>query len=124
MLAKGKGYISMEDFRKIFDLPEDAEIVNVDILDGNVVFKMLSAEEVEGKFSKVRSYSLMRKFKLNKDDDLYTGGTTTSLDSSRASSTYVDFNVNVNGDDVNKIADEIYKSINESIDKNIRKGWK
>lgn len=65
MLAKGKGAISVERFREMFDLPEDAEIINVAVVNGDIIFEMLSSEEVKGKFIKdVYGYGNIRRFRL------------------------------------------------------------
>lgn len=65
MLAKGKGIINVEKFREMFDLPEDTEVVNIRVEGNEIVFEMISAEEVEGKFIiDEYGYENIRKFRL------------------------------------------------------------
>ena len=78
MLAKGKGFISIEEFRGMFNLPEDAEITSVNVRNGIIEFEMLSAEEVDGKFVKtefdyedIRRFRLINKYKAEKITNMF-----------------------------------------------------
>lgn len=64
VLAKGRGIIYIDKFREMFDLPEDAEIMNLKYENGAIVFEMVSAEEVKGKFIKGVEFSQLRRVRL------------------------------------------------------------
>lgn len=70
MLAKARGTLTMEEFREMFNLPNDAEIYDVSIENGMLEFKMFSAEEFEGKFVKHNEdFGLIRRFRLTRKED-------------------------------------------------------
>jgi hypothetical protein len=71
MLAKGKGYIPFEQLNSIFGLPEDAQIISAEILDGGIEFKILSKEAIKNKTVKSDSWSI-RRFRptLSTEDDV------------------------------------------------------
>lgn len=71
MLAKGKGYIPFEQLNSIFGLPEDAQIISAEIVDGGIEFKILSKEAIENKTVKSDSWSV-RRFRpaLSTEDDV------------------------------------------------------
>lgn len=73
MLAKGKGAISIDEFRKLFNLPEDAEVINVKIEGNEIIFEMLSAEAVKGKFIVDEyGYGNIRRFRLKANLEINT----------------------------------------------------
>lgn len=71
MLARGRGVISVEDFRAMFNLPKDSEIIGFDVNNGEIEFFMISSEEVEGKFVITESFDNLRRFRLKSGDIIH-----------------------------------------------------
>lgn len=124
MLAKGKGYLHIEDFRKMFDLPEDAEITRVEVTDGTIVFHMVSAEEEKEKrvkFFKTKYSEAMRRYNMiNKGH--HTGGIVEgdliSLNELK-NQTHHEIKINIDNN-----SDELKKNIEEEIIKGIEDAFK
>ena len=64
MLARGKGFISMEELKNLFGLPEDSEIVRVNISDEGVEFVVVSAEPIEKKTHITEYPHSVRRFRI------------------------------------------------------------
>lgn len=62
-LARRRAILGVMEFKEMFDLPKDAEIINIKIEDGIIEFEMLSAEEHDG-FVKADMHNLIRRTRL------------------------------------------------------------
>lgn len=61
MFARGLGFITYEDLKDMFELPEDSEIIDVKMGNAGVEFNIISKEEIKGKTYLVpRGYGVRR----------------------------------------------------------------
>lgn len=107
----------------MFDLPEDAEITNIAVVDGMIIFEMVSAEESKDKrvkFIKTEHNGMIRRYNMVKKEH-HTGGFVEGKLALLADHTTHEIHINIenqaNIDDARKIAEEVIKEL-----KNNKKG--
>lgn len=75
MLARGRGFMTMEMLKSLFGLPEDAEIVRIEFVMGGVEFHVVSKEPIERKTYVVADEMMMtRRFRPEMFKETVTGG--------------------------------------------------
>lgn len=74
MLARGKGFMTMEMLRSLFGLPEDAEIVRMEFVSGGVEFHIVSKDAIERKTFVTDEYNMVRRFRPEMFKETVSGG--------------------------------------------------